>query len=651
MAKINKHDRTHYNNLSRYAQQIEAVYLSAVNEAAAIGALVTDFNPDRLFSFSDYPVTRKRIERLLESLRNGLQSVIVNGIQSEWTLANNKNNELCKQVFGKAFGHLTKEQEKRYLSTNETARDAFLQRKTAGLRLSDRVWNYTNQFKEEIELGLDVGIRGGKSADEISQDLRLFLKYPDKLFRRVRDEQGELQLSKNAAAFHPGQGVYRSSYKNARRVAVTECNIAYRTADHLRWQQMDFVVGILIEPSDTNHPVRDICDDLKGRYPKNFKWTGWHPHCRCHATPILKTEEEVAEDNNRIIQGGEVSPDSVNTVTDVPKGFSDWVKDNSTRIIKAQQLPYFMTDNSGYVMNIMQHAQPNTKIADMMMTDHFWRYAPHFKYLSDRFDSLYDRLMSGKPMTDVQKGMLVNQIKQECANLTIQDLRSFGMVGDDWVVSRIEYNTVIHKEVTYIVDGKTVKISETLNDLIVFKDKTGREFAYPIGAEQNLFNAKKASEAISNFPPYLRQGIKRVTFLDIPCPADPYWRAKYKNPNHRSMATDGGRTTFFMTPKDIDDFRGYMAHEAGHILDGGKYRFSSSKAWLEAVAKDDEIFKSLPVRNRVSKYAMTNDCEDFAECMKAYITDHEFFKQCFPNRAAFIRQMAQRMSGHFPKRP
>lgn len=349
MAKIDKHDRTHYNNLSRYAQQIEAVYLSAVNEAAAIGALVTDFNPDRLFSFSDYPVTRKRIERLLESLRNGLQSVIVNGIQSEWTLANNKNNELCKQVFGKAFGHLTKEQEKRYLSTNETARDAFLQRKTAGLRLSDRVWNYTNQFKDEIELGLDVGIRGGKSADEISRDLRLFLKYPDKLFRRVRDEHGELQLSKNAAAFHPGQGVYRSSYKNARRVAVTECNIAYRTADHLRWQQMDFVVGILIEPSDTNHPVRDICDDLKGRYPKNFKWTGWHPHCRCHATPILKTEDEVAEDNNRIIQGGEVSPDSVNTVSSLPSNFTDWVRDNQERIERASSVPYFITDNSTYI--------------------------------------------------------------------------------------------------------------------------------------------------------------------------------------------------------------------------------------------------------------------------------------------------------------
>ena len=108
MAKMNKFDRTHYNNLSRYAQQIEAVYLSAIKEAALIGATITDFNPDRAFSFSDYPVTRKRIESLLESLKDDLQTVIVNGIQSEWTLANNKNNELCRQVFGKAFGHLSK---------------------------------------------------------------------------------------------------------------------------------------------------------------------------------------------------------------------------------------------------------------------------------------------------------------------------------------------------------------------------------------------------------------------------------------------------------------------------------------------------------------------------------------------------------------
>lgn len=653
MPSRDKFEKQHLRNLLAYERMVDDVYAEAAKEAAKIERLIKDFNPDRLFSFADYPSTRKRVEQLLESLRNGITTVIINGVRSEWTLANNKNNELCHHVFGDAVGHLSKEQERKYFSTNAKARDAFIERKTAGLRLSDRVWNYTNQFKQEIELGLDIGIRSGMSADKLSRQLRDFLRYPDKLFRRVRDEHGQLQLSKAAAAFHPGRGVYRSSYKNARRLAATECNIAYHTADYIRWQELDFVVGIEVHLSEENHPVRDICDDLKGKYPKNFKFTGWHPQCRCYATSVLKTLDEMKEDNRRIMEGEEpiLSKESKNYVPDVPKDFNDWVKNNSTRIIKTQQLPYFMTDNMGYVVNIMQQAQPNTKIANIMMTEHFWRYAPNFRYMSDRFDSLYDRLMSGQPMTDIQKGMLVNQIKQECANLTIQDLRSFGMVGDDWTVARIEYNYAIHKGGTYVVDGKTIKIPETINDLIIFKDKTGREFAYPIGAGRDLFNATEASEAISKFPPYLRQGIKRVTFLDIPCPADPYWRVKYNNPKHRSMATDGGRTTFFMTPQNTDEFSGYMAHEAGHILDGSEYRFSSSKAWLAAVAKDDEIYRGKIVHNRVSKYAMTNDCEDFAECMKAYITDHDFFKQCFPNRAAFIRQMAQRLSGHFPKRP
>ena len=111
---------------------------------------------------------------------------------------NNKNNELCRQVFGDSIGKLTKAQERKYFNTNIKAQDAFIQRKVSGLRLSDRVWNYTKQFKEEIELGLDLGIRGGLSADEISRELRSYLKHPDMLFRRVRDEHGVLQLSKRA---------------------------------------------------------------------------------------------------------------------------------------------------------------------------------------------------------------------------------------------------------------------------------------------------------------------------------------------------------------------------------------------------------------------------------------------------------------------
>ena len=305
------------------------------------------------------------------------EGAVVNGINASWELSNSKNDALVRAIFGANVKALTEELRRRYLTTNDGAREAFLQRKQNGLNLSDYVWRYTKDFKSEIELALDCGIRSGESAAQMSRSLRQYLQHPGKLFRRVRDEHGLLRLSQRAKNFNPGRGVYRSSYKNARRLAATETNIAYRTADYLRWQQMDFVVGIEIMLSN-NHTVRlqagertddptqqrkdgspkanavrplvDICDELQGRYPKDFKFTGWHPHCRCRAISILKTEEEMARDTERILRGEEPLPfdTSVNAVRSMPKGFSDWTEKNTSRIEKARKngtLPYFLRDN------------------------------------------------------------------------------------------------------------------------------------------------------------------------------------------------------------------------------------------------------------------------------------------------------------------
>ena len=640
MAKLNKWERQHLKNLLSYEALIDEVYKTAAREAADICTSLSKFNPDKMFSFSDYPQTKRRVDTLLETLKNSLTTVIVNGVRSEWTLANNKNNELCNQVFGDNVGKLSKAAYKRYYSSNPDALEAFTKRKTAGLNLSDRVWNYTNQFKTEIEMGLDVGIRNGLSADEMSRQLRTFLKYPDKLFRRVRDEHNQLQLSKNAAAFHPGRGVYRSSYKNARRLAATESNIAYRTADYLRWQDLDFVVGILIEPSKTNHET-DICDDLKGKYPKNFKWTGWHPHCRCHALTITKTQDEMAADTKRILNGEEPSQDSENSVTTMPKTFEKWVKKNGSRIIKANSLPYFVSDNAEAVSRIMQKVQPSTSIAKQMQkTVNFDDNVLYFKKTSDKVASLVKEYE--EQTTDIGQAILVNQIKHECAALTNQELTARGQVGKDWVWARTEFDTIIQPKATYSVGNKIINIDEVKMNMLVYKDNVGREFAYPIGASKHLFKATEASSAIQELPPYLRHGIKKVSFLDIRCPSDDYWKVKYNNPRHRSMAIDGGKTTFFMTPQSVEDFKGYMTHEAGHIIDGNKRRFSASKGWKEACEKDEALHTY-----RVSNYAKTNDSENFAECIRAYINDHETFKKMFPNCAAYIRKMAQKLSSHF----
>lgn len=349
MAKKSKYDLLHEQRVNEITKKIDDIYAAAVTEAASIGAIVRGFNPDKVFAFSDYPVTRERVNAMLKQLHNQVVGVVENGCRAEWDLANEKNDELTERLLGPYRETMPKEVLERYYRNNNDAREQFIRRReevrgeTEGLNLSDRVWRYTDQFKQEIELGLDLGLGEGRSADQMSRDLRGYLREPNKLFRRVRDKHGNLVLSKAAKAYHPGRGVYRSSYKNARRLAATETNIAYRSADHIRWNQLDFVVGIRINLSK-NHtingvPFTDICDDLQGLYPKTFKFTGWHPLCRCYPTSVLKTEDELFRDLDGVDRGSE------NKVEKTPKAFDEYVKKNRDRIAGSASKPYWVLDN------------------------------------------------------------------------------------------------------------------------------------------------------------------------------------------------------------------------------------------------------------------------------------------------------------------
>ena len=428
MPKPTEYDKTHLRNMAAIGTRIDRIFKKATEEAAKIGVSIKAALPDdRIFSFADFPETKKQIERLLTALQQSMETTIVNGVRSAWTLSNNKNNALVSRIFGDRVGDLSKEQYRRYFSTNGDALDAFLQRKEQGLNLSDRVWRYTTEFKREIELGLDLGIRTGESAAEMTRSLRQYLQHPDKLFRRVRDKHGNLKLSKAAKAFHPGRGVYRSSYKNARRLAATETNIAYRTSDHLRWQQMEFVVGIEIKLSN-NHtlngvPLTDICDTLKGKYPKDFKFVGWHPHCRCHAVTVLKTDDEMAEDTRRILDGKEPTKTSTNTVRDVPPAFKSWVEDHAERIELGGNLPYFLQDNQKRVdriLGIIEEAPAKTAL-DIAAERHANRTPEQAASIQQRWNEA--RIAGIKDY--IQQGYLSKEVAENLPELAAKDLDAF----------------------------------------------------------------------------------------------------------------------------------------------------------------------------------------------------------------------------------
>ena len=333
-------------------KRVAALFGDFCDKIGAIGQMfAASVYIDRPFRLEDYPGISNAVDDAARELSDAVTAAARASIRAQWALANLKNDTLCDTYIGTLATILSKEAKEKYYRGTEKALEAFVRRREGGLTLSQRVWRYAKQSKGEVEKTLELGIKTGQSAAEMSRDLKQYLKYPDKLFRRVRDKKGELHLSRSAKAFHPGQGVYRSSYKNALRLAATETNMAYRTADMERRRTLDFVVGIEIRLSN-NHtlngrPFRDICDDLAGKYPKWFVFRGWHPFCRCVSISILKTDEEFIRDLDGVDRG------SVNEVKDLPAQFRDWAETNRDRIRRAEErgtLPYFITDNRDATM-------------------------------------------------------------------------------------------------------------------------------------------------------------------------------------------------------------------------------------------------------------------------------------------------------------
>lgn len=345
---IQSYDAAHYRQTEQYTQVVNALFDRATTEIAKAAAKGT-YDPDKPFSFDDYPGVKSVMQGVTKQLANRMITVIETGSKKQWLFACEKNDGFIASIMDTS--KLSKARLKKMQDRNLEALQIFQGRKVEGMNLSQRVWKYVGQYKAQLESALDVGLGEGRNAAQLSRDVRENLKEPNRLFRRVRDKRGNLVLSKAAKAFHPGQGVYRSSYKNAMRLTRSEINMAYRESDFLRWQSLDFVVGYEIRRSNHEPLFKcDICEKLVGRYPKTFKFKGWHPQCMCYAVPILMDEETFDEnelgDLKAALHGTQYKKlEAKNLVTDVPDGFKQWVKDHEEAQKKWASTPYFIKDN------------------------------------------------------------------------------------------------------------------------------------------------------------------------------------------------------------------------------------------------------------------------------------------------------------------
>lgn len=265
--------------LAKYVMLVESIYEDLNLEAAKIVG-ITDFtiDSDRPFMWSDYPQTRKRIRDLQERFVEDIGAVIYSGTSEEWKNSNEVQDLLANKVLQTYGATIGKEKYEILYQPNNDALKAFQQRKDKGFTISDKLWNQSTLYKQELEEAISCAIQKGTSAIILSKQISKYLLDFPQLQKDYKERFGKASRAMDCE--------YRSI-----RLAASEINMAYRQAENLRWQQMDFVVGYEIKLSN-NHtcngkPFQDICDILAGKYPKDFQWTGWHPLCYSDDSEVL----------------------------------------------------------------------------------------------------------------------------------------------------------------------------------------------------------------------------------------------------------------------------------------------------------------------------------------------------------------------------
>lgn len=430
------------NNLfAVYNKRLGRLYSDYVKKLTSLGYGEDVLEDDALFNFDNFPQLKARLNDIFNDYYQNSLLCYKSGITDGVALAYNHD----EMVIG-GYSVLT---DKAIRVARDTAAATFISNRLKtknGLNLAQTVWNYCQQTKSEFEMAMSNtiadGIKKGSSAEEIGKSIRKYLNDPDMMYRRYhtikvqkngkkkdvvtwrrrRIIDGKVRFVEEPLE-KVGMGVYRSARKNALRVARTEINSAYHKARNERWQNEPFVIGQYIHVSP-QHNIDDICNDLEGRYPKDYVWISWHPQCICTSDPITIQGEEKKEFYKRLMAGEDmsnyVSPFSVLTM---PEKYNQYIKDNSEAIVKAGmkgKLAWHLQDNTKYWAHLLSPSDRKKlglkaiSSKELILAKAKERHALRTKEQIDKIQSRWDKhrrdyynglvhnLLGSKSVTDIK---------------------------------------------------------------------------------------------------------------------------------------------------------------------------------------------------------------------------------------------------------
>ena len=217
--------------LQGYSAKVMKIYEDIALEASKI-ASKTSYGTDETkpFRFSDYPKTKAGVQKMMYDFVANMKALIYSGISEEWKNSNLLQDLLANKVLSAYDAQVHGQKYKMYYRTNSEAEKAFKQRRDNGLNISDKLWKQSKELRDELEETISVAIRKGTSAITLSKRVSKYLEDYDTFQKDYKDLYGK------------ASNVHDCEYRSI-RLAASEINIAYRTAEQERWKQMDFVVG------------------------------------------------------------------------------------------------------------------------------------------------------------------------------------------------------------------------------------------------------------------------------------------------------------------------------------------------------------------------------------------------------------------------
>lgn len=437
-----KQQKEQLNNLfAVYNKRLGRLYSDYVKKLTSLGYGEDVLEDDALFNFDNFPQLKARLNDIFNDYYQNSLLCYKSGITDGVALAYNHD----EMVIG-GYSVLTN---KAIRVARDTAAATFIANRLKtknGLNLAQIIWNYCQQTKSEFEMAMSNtiadGIKKGSSAEEVGKSIRKYLNDPDMMYRRYHT----IKIQKNGKKKDVvtwrrrriidgkvrfieeplekvGMGVYRSARKNALRVARTEINSAYHKARNERWQNEPFVIGQYIHVSP-QHNIDDICNDLEGRYPKDYVWISWHPQCICTSDPITIQGDEKKEFYKRLMAGEDmsnyVSPFAVLTM---PEKYNQYIKDNSEAIVKAGmrgKLAWHLQDNTKYWAHLLSPSDRKklglkaVSSKELILAKAKERHALRTKEQIDKIQSRWDKhrrdyynglvhnLLGSKSVTDIK---------------------------------------------------------------------------------------------------------------------------------------------------------------------------------------------------------------------------------------------------------